>query len=312
VKVAPFDSPSKFERAARPPTNDPSNPGELVPPTGRIERVSEIGSRPRLRIAPREHGTWAMLLVPWAVGCGVAGRLGLNGALLLAAMVAFFLAQSQLMAWWRLRQPADPAAQAVRRAVWLTVILGLTGLIASVPLLLGPRRPGLLWLATAGIALASAALALVRRRQERALPGQLLAALGLTLSAPAAWYVATGALDRVAIALWGLAAAYFVGAVCHVRLLIEARAKKKMLAAGRRCLAFSAATLGVELGLVVLAAGALRLGGLSLAALAGFVPLLLQLAVDVTRLHEPAPLKRVGLLAAGSSILFALLVIRLA
>jgi hypothetical protein len=277
-----------------------------------LERASEIGSRPRLRLAPREHGTWAMLLVPWAVGCGVARRFGLNEALLLAAMIAFFLAQSQLMAWRRLRRPADHAAQAVRRAVWLTIVLGLTGLIAGVPLLLGPRRPGLLWLATAGIALAFAALALVRRRRERALPGQLLAALGLTLSAPAAWYVATGGLDRVAIALWGLAAAYFVGAVCHVRLLIEARAKKKMLAAERGRLAFSAATLGTELGLVVLAAGALRLGGLSLAALAGFVPLLIQLAVDVARLHEPAPLKRVGLLAAASSVLFALLVIRLA
>jgi YwiC-like protein len=253
-----------------------------------------------------------MLLVPWAVGCGVAGRLGLNEALLLAAMIAFFLAQSQLMAWWRLSRSADHAAQAVRRAGGLTIALGLTGLIASVPLLLGPRRPGLLWLGAAGTILALAALFLVGRRRERALPGQMLAAVGLALSAPAAWYVATGALDRVAVALWGLAAAYFVGAVCHVRLLIEARAKKKVLAAGRGRLAFSAATLGTELGLVVLGAGSLRLGGLSLAALAGFVPLLLVLAVDVTRLHEPAPLKRVGLLAAGCSILFALLVIRLA
>jgi hypothetical protein len=253
-----------------------------------------------------------MLLVPWAVGCGVAGRLGLNEALLLAAMIAFFLSQSQLMAWWRLRRPADHAAPAVRRTGGLTIVLGLIGLTASAPLLLGPRRPGLLWLGAAGTILALAALSLVDRRRERALPGQLLAALGLTLSAPAAWYVTTGALDRVAVALWGLAAAYFVGAVCHVRLLIEARAKKKVLAAGRGRLAFSAATLGTELGLVGLAAGSLRLGGLSLAALAGFVPLLLQLAVDVTRLHEPAPLKRVGLLAAGCSILFALLVIRLA
>lgn len=252
-----------------------------------------------------------MLLVPWAVGCGVAGRFDLNEALLLVAMVAFFLAHSQLMNWWRLRR-TDDAAWAARRVPGLIVALGLTGLIVSVPLLLGPRRPGLLWLAAAGIALAFAALALVHRRRERALPGQLLAALGLTLSAPAAWYVATGALDRVALALWGLAAAYFVGAVCHVRLLIEARAKKKMLTAGLGRLAFSATTLGTELGLVVLAAGALRLGGLSLAALAGFVPLLLQLAMDVVRLQEPPPLKRVGMLAAGSSILFALLVIWLA
>lgn len=271
-----------------------------------------MGSRPRLRLAPREHGTWAMLIVPWAVGCGVAGRFGLNEALLLAAMVAFFLAQSQLMTWWRLGRSPDHTAWPVRRLPWLIVVLGLTGLIASVPLLLSPRRPGLLWLAAAGIVLALAALALVRRRRERAMPGQLLAALGLALSAPAGWYVATGALDRVAIALWGLAAAYFVGAVCHVRLLIDARAKKKALAAGRGRLAFSCTTLGAEFGLVLVAAGALQLGGLSLAALAGFVPLLLQLAVDVARLHEPAPLRRVGMLAAGSSILFALLVIRLA
>lgn len=252
-----------------------------------------------------------MLLVPWAVGCGVAGRFGLNEVLLLGAVVAFFLAHSQLMSWWRLRR-VDDAARVARRVPWLIVALALTGLIVSVPLLLGPRRPGLLWLGAAGTILALAALALVRRRRERALPGQLLAALGLALSAPAGWYVATGALDRVALALWGLAAAYFVGAVCHVRLLIEARARKKAIAAGGGRLAFSGATLGAEFGIVAVAAGALRLGGLSLAALAGFVPLLLQLTVDVIRLHEPAPLKRVGMLAAGSSILFALLVIWLA
>lgn len=309
MKVASFDSPSKCERAARLLTNDPSLPGTVARPS--TERASEIGTRARVRVAPREHGTWAMLLVPWAVGCGVAGRFGLNEVLLLGAAVAFFLAHSQLMSWWRLRR-VDDAARVARRVPWLIVALALTGLIVSVPLLLGPRRPGLLWLGAAGTILALAALALVRRRRERALPGQLLAALGLALSAPAGWYVATGALDRVALALWGLAAAYFVGAVCHVRLLIEARARKKAIAAGGGRLAFSGATLGAEFGIVAVAAGALRLGGLSLAALAGFVPLLLQLTVDVIRLHEPAPLKRVGMLAAGSSILFALLVIWLA
>jgi hypothetical protein len=156
------------------------------------------------------------------------------------------------------------------------------------------------------------ALALVSQRVERALPGQLLAALGLTLSAPAAWYAVTGALDRVALALWLLAASYFVGAVCHVRLLIEARSEKALLASARRRLAFSGPTLAAEMGCVLIAAEALRLGGFSLAALAGFAPLGIQLAVDVARLHEPAPLKHVGLLATASSILFAVVVIRFA
>jgi len=42
------------------------------------------------RILPKEHGTWAMLLVPWAIGCGIARRLAWQDLLLLVAMLLFF------------------------------------------------------------------------------------------------------------------------------------------------------------------------------------------------------------------------------
>ncbi len=72
------------------------------------------------------------------------------------------------------------------------------------------------------------------------------------------------------------------------------------------------ATAAIEVALLAVAASALRLGGLSSDALLGFAPLLLQFVVDTARLDRPPPLKRVGILATVSSILFALFVIRLA
>jgi hypothetical protein len=266
----------------------------------------------RDRVLPREHGTWAMLLVPWLVGCGVAGRVTGEAVLLLAALIGWFLAQSQLMTWWRLRRMPRPERSALRRSAGIAIALGAAALAASAPLLLGARASGLALLATGGIALSACALLLVDRRAERGLPGQILAALGLTLAAPAAWYVATGRLDRVAAALWLLNAAYFVGAVWYVRMLIAARARRTGLGSLSARAAFAAPTLAVEMVLLLVAAAALMLGRRSSAALWGFAPLMIQVAVDTAQLDRHPPLKRVGLLTAVSSVLFALLVVALA
>ncbi|MBI1734680.1 MAG: YwiC-like family protein [Candidatus Rokubacteria bacterium] len=38
-----------------------------------------------IRVLPREHGTWAMLLAPWLVGVGVARRVDVGAVLLVVA-----------------------------------------------------------------------------------------------------------------------------------------------------------------------------------------------------------------------------------
>jgi hypothetical protein len=260
----------------------------------------------RVRLLPREHGTWAMLLVPWAVGVGVAGGVRIAHLLLLIAALAFFLAHHHVMTWWRAR--ADARAVSARFAV----LFGAVGLLAGAPLVFVAGIRPLLPYAAVVVVLTGVALSLVARRLDRALPGQMLAAVGLPLAAPVAWTVAHGVVDRVALALWLLNAAFFAGAVLYVRLKIEARARRAPLTDAAAKLAFAWPTLAADAALVVVAWLAIRLGGFSPLALVAFATVAVQAVAGVVRLDRPAPLKQVGIIATLHAVVFAILVIGLA
>ena len=264
------------------------------------------------RLLPREHGTWGMLLVPWAIGVGVARRLAWPDLLLLAAMLLFFLAHNQLLVWLRLRlvPASDPDARA--RARGLLLLLTAAGGVVLLPVLARARPAPLLALGALAAVPAAASLYLVYRRLDHGLAGQILAPAGLALSAPAAYALARGALDRTGAALWAISFLFFLGAVLYVRLKIDALKRTAALAAPAARLGFAAPTLGMELAILAAVLIALRFGGLSPWTVLAFVPTAAQTLVGVARLDRPARLKRVGILATAHAIAFALLVIWLA
>jgi YwiC-like protein len=264
----------------------------------------------RVRVLPKEHGTWAMLLVPWVVGWGVARAFPVSELLLLIAAVSVFLAHTHLVTWRRLSVigRADTAeARAERR---LVLVFGVIGVVAGLPLVAGPVE--LLLLAVIAGALVVTSLALVGRRVDRALPGQLLAATGLSLTAPAAYWVARGALGRVALGLWLLNVAFFLWAVFYVKLKIDARARRAPFTSPAEKLAFGTGAIVTTLGGVTLAIVAVALGSFSPLALAAFVAPAAQTVAGIARLDRPARLKPVGFLLLGHAILFGLLAIALA
>src|SRR3989338_5184304 len=141
------------------------------------------------RLLPKEHGTWAMLLVPWAVGWGVGGSATLRQILLLVAAVSLFLAHAQLLAWYRRRAAARPDLWAAAAARRLLLILTALGLAAAVPLMVAmplARLMPLVGIGALAAALTGASLGLVTRRLDHALPGQMLAAVGLGAFSPLA------------------------------------------------------------------------------------------------------------------------------
>jgi hypothetical protein len=259
------------------------------------------------RLLPREHGTWAMLLVPWVVGCGIAGRLTAGAVMLLAGSVALFMAHNALVAWYRAR----PGSGTRSAAGWWLLVLGGLGLALLAPVAVAFPPLLLAGLALAGVLLLGISLALVARRLDHALPGQALAAVGLTLNAPAAYHAAGGARGVEALALWLLDVVFFLWAVYYVRLKIEARARRGGLGRPSARLAFSLPTLAVDAVLGVAAFAALRMAGLPALGLIAFVPAALQALAGVARLHRPAVLKRVGFLMLAHSIAFALLLVAL-
>ena len=191
-----------------------------------------------------------MLLVPWAIGCGIARRLAWQDLLLLVAMLLFFLAHNQLLTWLRLRLVAASDPEAVGRARGIFLLLAGAGGGAILPLLALYRLTALLALGLIAGVLVAASMHLVYRRLDHGLAGQVLAPAGLALSAPAAYYVARGALDRTSVALWALNFLFFLGAVLYVRLKIDALKRTASLIAPAAKLRFAAQTLGIDLAIL--------------------------------------------------------------
>lgn len=138
---------------------------------------------------PREHGAWGILLIPFFTAVGIAGTWNLQLALLLVSMICFYVARTSFLK---------------RETTWTLVLLA-GSVVCLAPLLVVWR----LWWLTA---LGAAAAPLAFRKTGRSVATQLIAVAGLTMTAPAAWYAATGNLDRHAWLLWGLNFLYFTAA----------------------------------------------------------------------------------------------------
>lgn len=182
-------------------------------------------ARRRALIIPREHGAWGLLLVPLFTGV-VAGFGAAHRAW---PLLVFTIATLSL--FW-LRTPLESLMGTGSLTVhtsaerWTALIASLCLGAVSVACLTGliwrGQNSGLLLLGTA-TAFAFAAQAALQKFGRRArMAAQLVGTVGLTCTAPAAYYIGTGRLDERALVLWA-ANWIFAGNQIHfVQLAIRA------------------------------------------------------------------------------------------
>jgi hypothetical protein len=161
--------------------------------------------RRRALVFPREHGAWAILLVPLVTGASL-GLLAGGRAWVLAplsiAVLTLFLLRTPVESWIgtapvRARTTAE--FQLVRTAA---VALSIVSGGALTWLFWGWRNTALL---RVGAASATALIlqAIIRQRWRSArMAAQMVGAAGLAAMAPAAYYVTTLDLNGVAWSLW--------------------------------------------------------------------------------------------------------------
>ncbi len=254
-----------------------------------------MGLRADLRL-PKEHGAWGMLYVPLLLGAMVAPTGAGRVALFAASATLLFIGRESLLSWWRARSRGRPSGSALRVAL---LYLGLS-VAAAAPLVLREGLSGLipLGLLAGGLLVWNARQA--ARREERTVLTELVGIAGLTLTAPAASYVASGRWTSLAWWLWALSALYFAGSVFYVRLrVLTAHPKRpRELARIRRWCALYHG--GLALGL----AAAIVAGVLPALVFLAYVPVL---ARALHHLVRPAPelvLRRVGVLEILYSVIF--------
>jgi uncharacterized membrane protein len=265
---------------------------------------------------PKEHGAWAMLLVPFIVGTAVAGWGGWPSLLLLISMLALFTSSrsagvlakelSPAGGGWSLPRSRESWERARQSAARLAVYLGLSGTTAAL-LLLAHQRWALLIIGAAATLALALQLLLRQYRLDRTWPARILAIAALSTTGPAAHYAATGALSSDALAVWVLAFLYSAASVFYVRMVYRPAAKngngeKVRARAVRDMFAYLAGAAAI--GLVLSATGSLP--PLALLAL---VPLAVKCGWAARSRDYHPTLRQVGFAEVGHASLFALLAI---
>jgi len=226
---------------------------------------------------PREHGAWGMLLVPFGTALGVAGAFDLKTALLLASTLFFYVARAS----WLKQQWS-----------WTALLLAAS-LAAALPLFVVWK---LWWL----VAFSGVAAVLAAQPTRRHLLMQLTATVGLVLTAPAAWYTATGRLDATAFWLWLWNGLYFVGGLLYVRMRLAPVTAR----CGLRWL-----VLGFFAGLSLFVLALVMANVFSYHLLLAFAPAVTRAAAGVGRLAWPLRIKVLGWSEVAFSVLFGVLLV---
>jgi hypothetical protein len=161
--------------------------------------------RRRALVVPREHGAWGMLLVPLVTGAAVGLLAGGRVApvlLLTTAVLALFWLRTPVESWLgtgAVRVQTLEERRHVRNV--LLPLATIAGVSLSALFWQGKNRE-LIWLGMiAGVAFA-AQMFLKKMGRPMRMAAEVVGALALTSTAPAAYCVATGRLDRRAWALW--------------------------------------------------------------------------------------------------------------
>jgi len=271
--------------------------------------TSQFAALPNRRIssliAPREHGAWGLLFVPLATGGALGLLAGGNGLPLLALAIA------ALALFW-LRTPVESwlgtgllraQSQRERRTVGIAIlILGAIASVAVASLYSKGLNRGLLILGAIAVSafLAQAVLRKLGRRTR--MLSQIVGTLGLTVTAPAAYYVATGRLDRVAWALW-MANLVFAGDQIHfvqVRLRsTRASGWSQKFEIGR---SFFAGQLLLATALII----AWYFEFLPVLAALAFLPLLLRGTAWFLERQKPLMVRRLGWTELAHSVIFGI------
>jgi len=250
---------------------------------------------------PREHGAWAMFLVPLGVGMATGKVITLETILFALTAFGFFLLRYPLMLTLRARDP-HTRREAIRWSIAYATLTGVGGAF------LVARSPLWYWLAlgTLGALTLAIYLWLAVRRAEMSLAGEWLGVAGLALGAPGAYLVATGMLDVTALELYALNALYFGGTIFYIKFKVREQPRvvaphadwRTRLRAGRATLAYHALAFAFI--------GALAIGDILPALVPiAFAPALCKMFGGILNRPARVNLKHLGFIELGLSVTFA-------
>jgi len=242
---------------------------------------------------PREHGAWAMWIVPM-ISAVLVSRLTPGVATLFLSFGLMYVAHHPIVATIRRKRRAD--------GFWLALILCLASVSLGLVLVTLLR---LEWLYVFGLIELFFFMANVRAfvdRDQRSFANELLVVAALTLSGPAAYYSATGSIGAKMIVIYILNFSFFGSSVFYVKTRIEfVRAKGVWLKAAGKARAMLILYHILLLAMLSLLAAC---GTVRIAILLSFIPMMLQVIVGIRSKKLKINFQKLGFALLAQSLLF--------
>lgn len=245
---------------------------------------------------PREHGTWGMFFVPFAVGWLAAGETSVAVLVLLVSAAAVFLSRENLLFWWRARRRGQDTGDSGKALLVCAAVAAAGGAVLAGVYGLW----GLIPIGVIGVAMLVLNAELAVRRQGRTVSTEFLGVVSSSVNAAAANYTAHGRWTTEAFWVWLLCAAYFTSSIFYVKLRVQdahGKSAAEVDRARRQCAVYH---FGLVAAMVALAATR----SLSLMAVASFTPVIARAVWQVLRPSRLLNLKRIGWLEVTYSVVF--------
>ncbi|HUI31450.1 MAG TPA: YwiC-like family protein [Candidatus Acidoferrales bacterium] len=244
-------------------------------------------------LLPREHGTWAMWIVPM-LSAALVTHLSASFVLLFTCFALFYIAHRPIAALTKdMRRPE------LKKFLLIIVPLAIFLAILLVEVY---RLPWLILFWGIELSLFAFSVRTFLHKAQRSFINELTVLAALTLSAPAAYYTVTGRVDVMAVWLFILNFLFFGSSVFYVKARIEfLRSNGKWLNGARKSLTMVIAYHIILIAVIVLLG---IFSSIDILILLGFTPMMVQVASGILSKDTRVNFRLVGVLLIAQSFAF--------
>lgn len=263
---------------------------------GRAQRYPKLaqGRRKIVSVMPKEHGAWAMLLVPYLIGVHALGGLRAEIALGLAGILLLYLSRPALMILLKRRVIDGNFGDDAQPLLAGFSLFSSLGTAVFLWLIFGRGLTGILYLGGAGLALFLLYSWYSLTRRERSAAAEFIGVAMLTLTASLGGYLSTGALGSDVMVVWILNALYFGASVYYIKMKRRASTKRVERLSWQEKIGLAWKLL-IYLTVLIVAVAALVIAGLApLLSPVAFTPVLLYQIGSILSLSPVVNIRREG------------------
>lgn len=168
---------------------------------------------------PREHGAWAMLIVPFVIGM-FASEISVYHFIFFIGVLAFYFASGPFLAY--IRKPSLKKAVLPALFIYITV-----GCLFSLPVLY--KYPTVILIGLFIVPFFALNIYFAKQKKERLFVNDLLAIIALSFLVLISYYIGNGLVDERALLLMVINILFFTASVFHVKTLIRERGNRAFL-----------------------------------------------------------------------------------